>query len=92
MMVFMVAGAPWCRGWKGEFGNQRAPGCVSRGFNQVTKGTPALLRGGDLLQLGLGAWRATAGAWKGHTEGEALWLCWEVAVPWKVLAAGAGRG
>lgn len=39
--------------WKGEFGNHRALGCVSRGFNQVTKGTPALLRGGDLLQLGL---------------------------------------
>lgn len=54
MMVFMVAGALWRCEWKGEFGNQRALGCVSRDFNQVTRGTPALLRGGDLLQLGLG--------------------------------------
>lgn len=72
MMVFMVAGAPWCRGRKGEFGNQRAPGCVSGGFNQVTRGTPALQRGGDLLQPGLGARTGAGGPCKGHTEGEAL--------------------
>lgn len=76
--------------WEGEFGNHRALGCVSRGFNQVTKGTPALLRGGDLLQLGLGAWRGAGGPEGSHSG--ALWLCWEVAAPCKVLTAGAGRG
>lgn len=50
-------------------------GCVSRGFDQVTRGTPALLRGGDLLQLGLGAWRGAGGPWKGHTEDEGMLLC-----------------
>lgn len=54
--------------WEGEFGNHRALGCVSRGFNQVTKGTPALLRGGDLLQLGLGAWRGAGGPEGSHKQ------------------------
>lgn len=92
MIVFMVAGALWCCGWKGEFGNQRGPGCVSRGFNQVTRGTPALLRGGDLLQLRLGARRGTGSPWKGQTEDEELWPCWEVVAPWEVLSASADRG
>lgn len=92
MMVFMVAGAPWCRGWKGVLGNQRAAGCASRGFNQVTRGTPALPRGGDLLQLGLAAQRGAGGPWKGHTKGEALLLCWAAAAPWKTPVADAGRG